>query len=100
MAFKLFAVLAFVGGVAHADTPRLLRNGAPAAGNTMGKSDGGAADAPAVPTPVEIQAMKDLGTKLLALVSFSEPAVQPRQIHGRPACGNVASRAPRPRDCP
>ena len=96
-------MLAFAGGVAHAETPRLLPDGRPAAGNTMGK---GAPDVPDAATgltldeTIAVEGLKaKLGT-LLAMLSSDEPAVQPRQIAGRPACGNVASRAPRRQDCP
>ncbi len=101
MAFKLLAVLAMAGGVAHADAPRLLRDGAPAAGNTMGKR-APEVEVDDVPTPDQTAAVRALGAKLFAMFSTSdEQAVAPRQLHGRPACGNVASRAPRPRkDCP
>ena len=103
MAFKLLAVLAFAGGVAHAETPRLLPDGRPAAGNTMGKNPGPEIDPATGLTPEEtvaVEQLRDSLATLLGMTSPAEPAVQPRQIAGRPACGNVASRAPRRQDCP
>ena len=89
MAMKLLAVLAFAGGVAQAETPRVAgRDGAQPRAQ------------PSEPTPAQVEAVRELGHKLLAMVSSAEPPAQPRQLRGRPACGNVASRAPRPRDCP
>ncbi len=98
---KLLAVLVLASGVAHADTPRLLRDGRPAAGNTMGKTPASDDETPE-PAPqltlAEESAVRDLRDRLLAAFT-SEPVAVPRTIHGRPACGNVTSRAPRRRDC-
>ena len=77
MAFKLFAVLAIAGGVAHADIPRMLNDGRPAAGNTMGKTPGPDGDEPAGLTPAETVAVQVLGAKLgalLAMISTDQPA--------------------------
>ncbi len=51
---------------------------------------------PPTPTPTHTEPLPPLMTSLFSLLGISVPRQLP---NGAPACGNVASRAPRPVDC-
>jgi len=96
---KLLAVMMWLGSTqASADAPRTLANGAPACGNTMGKSS-----KPRGPCRVSVldQAIIDLAdaqadlveAKAFEVARINEYITTPRRLaNGAPACGNVMSK--------
>jgi hypothetical protein len=125
---KLFAVVALLGSAAanaETSTPRTLKSGRPACGNVMGKDGKPTEDCVPAPRPVagKTATGKPIGkpgpkpatvatpapgkptpAPATPLVKPTAPAMlttsHPRQLgNGRPACGNVATRAARQTDC-
>lgn len=125
---KLFAVVALLGSAtANAETsaPRTLRSGRPACGNVMGKGERRTTDCDVVvvpPRPAGARAATGKPVAKPATVASPAPGKptqaptarppakptapamlttsHPRVLaNGRPACGNVATRAARSTDC-
>ncbi|MCX5747584.1 MAG: hypothetical protein NT062_34395 [Proteobacteria bacterium] len=109
---KLFAVvvstsamsaMSAMSATASAETPRMNARARPACGNVMTKNGDACDDAP-TPIAVNIAALR---TTIAAMFAALPPPVAPPSTadvprmlaNGRPACGNVASKRPRPTSC-